>query len=245
MYKLINDDAILTMNQLEDNSIDMVFCDLPYGTTQNKWDSQIPLDELWKCYNRIVKRNGAVVLTASQPFTSQLILSNIENFRYEWIWKKTVGSGQLNIKHQPLKIHESVIIFYKEKPQYNEQLREGKPYKIARKGKEFKQTNYGKQKDTLKENTGFRHAQSVIEIKNPRIKNGHPTQKPIELCEYFIKTYSNESDTILDNCMGSGTTGIACINTKRNFIGIEKEINYFNSAKQRIENHESSISNNI
>lgn len=234
--KILLGDCIELMKDIEDKSVDMVFCDLPYGTTQNKWDSIIPLEQLWEAYSRIVKNNGAIVLTASQPFTSKLVVSNMENFRLEWIWKKTVGSGQLNIKSQPLKVHESVLVFYKEKPTYNEQKTEGKPYKINRKAEAFKDGSYGKQKDHIKNNDGFRHAQSIIQISNPRIKGGHPTQKPVDLCEYFIKTYSNEGDTVLDNCMGSGTTGVACKNTKRNFIGIEKDENYFNFAKNRIDN---------
>jgi site-specific DNA-methyltransferase (adenine-specific) len=242
MFQLYHDDCLNTLKSIEPKSIDMVLCDLPYGTTQNKWDSIIPLEELWSLYDSVTKENAAIVLTASQPFTSKLIVSNIDNFKLEWIWKKTVGSGQLNIKSQPLKMHESVLVFYKKKPTYNEQMTVGKPYKMNRKAASFKDANYGKQKDVVVENDGVRHAQSVIEIGNPRIKNGHPTQKPVELCEYFIKTYSNEGDTVLDNCMGSGSTGVAALNLKRKFIGIEKDETYFNSAKQRIENVISKIS---
>lgn len=228
-------DCLEIMQTLQDKSVDMIFCDLPYGTTQNKWDSIIDLDLLWNQYNRICKDNSAIVLTASQPFTSKLVMSNIDNFKFEWIWQKTVGSGQLNIKKQPLKIHESVLVFYKKPPTYNEIKTLGTPYNMTRKASKFDNTNYGAQKDVIKNNDGFRHAKSIIQISNPRIKDGHPTQKPVELCEYFIKTYSNPGDIILDNCMGSGTTGVACINTNRNFIGIEKEEKYFNNSKQRIE----------
>jgi site-specific DNA-methyltransferase (adenine-specific) len=235
MNKLYHGDCLDIIEQLEPKSINMIFCDLPYGTTQNKWDSIIPLDKLWAAYERIAKDNAAIVLTASQPFTSKLIVSNIDNFKIEWIWKKTVGSGQLNIRSQPLKMHESVLVFYKNKPTYNEQMTIGKPYKMNRKAASFADGNYGKQKDIEVENTGTRHAQSVIEISNPRIKNGHPTQKPVELCEYFIKTYSNEGDLILDNCIGSGTTAISCINTNRKYIGIEKDEEYFKIATKRIE----------
>jgi site-specific DNA-methyltransferase (adenine-specific) len=233
-YDIKHGDCLDLLAEIKDRSIDMILCDLPYGTTQNKWDCPIPLDKLWFEYNRIIKENGAIILTASQPFTSQLIVSNVKNFKFEWIWKKTIGSGQLNIKHQPLKMHESVLVFYDKKPCYNEQKTEGKPYKITRKAQSFVDGNYGKQKDHKKENEGFRHAQSVIEISNPRIKNGHPTQKPVELCEYFIKTYSHEGDLILDNCMGSGTTGVAAINLNRRFIGFEKEKTYFDISEKRI-----------
>ena len=223
------------MKNLQDSCVDMVFCDLPYGTTQNKWDSIIPLQELWQQYNRIVKENGAVVLTASQPFTSKLIVSNIDNFKFEWIWKKTLGSGQLNIKKQPLKVHESVLVFYRKPPVYNEIKTKGEPYVMNRKASEFDDNSYGKQKDIVKNNDGFRHAKSIIEISNPRVKGGHPTQKPVALCEYFIKTYSNPGDLILDNCMGSGTTGIACINTGRRFVGMETEQKYYEMATNNIE----------
>ena len=235
--KLIHDDCIAAMEQLPEDSVDMIFCDLPYGTTQNSWDVIIPFEDLWKQYNRIVKQNGAMVFTASQPFTSLLVSSNITNFRLEWIWKKTIGSGQLNIKRMPLKHHENVLVFYRSPPVYNEQITKGEPYKITRKAGSLEEANYGKQKEHTSRNNGFRHAQSVIEVSNPRIRGGHPTEKPVSLCEYFIKTYSNEGDTILDNCMGSGSTGEACVNLNRNFIGIEKDPEYFKIAEERIDIH--------
>ena len=233
--KLINDECISLMEKMKENSVDMVFCDLPYGTTQNNWDVIIPFEKLWSCYNNIVKENGAIILTASQPFTSLLISSNIKNFKFEWIWKKTIGSGQLNIKRQPLKQHENILVFYRKPPCYNEQKTKGEPYKITRKNGTLKKSNYGEQKEHSKENEGYRHAQSIIEIPNPRKKGGHPTEKPVSLCEYFIKTYSNEGDVVLDNCMGSGSTGVACINLNRNFIGIEMDKDYFDKAKERLE----------
>mgnify|MGYP003343944855 FL=1 len=149
-YKLYFDDCLNTMSMIQDKIVDMVFCDLPYGTTQNKWDCIIPLESLWEQYNRIVKDNGAIVLTASQPFTSKLIMSNPKNFKFEWIWKKTVGSGQLNIKRQPLKVHESVVVFYKKPPVYNEIKTKGDPYVMNRKAAEFEDTSYGKQKNVVK-----------------------------------------------------------------------------------------------
>lgn len=233
-YKIYFDDCMKVFPSIEENSIDMIFCDLPYGTTQNKWDSIIPLEDLWTQYNRVIKNNGAIVLTASQPFTSKLIMSNLEQFKFEWIWQKTVGSGQLNIKRQPLKVHESVLIFYKNPPVYNEIKTKGEPYTMNRKASEFEDTSYGKQKNVVKNNDGFRHAKSIIQIPNPRVKGGHPTQKPVALCEYFINTYSNHNDLVLDNCMGSGTTGVACINTGRRFLGIENESKYFEMSKNRL-----------
>lgn len=235
--ELYHADCLEQMKYVPDHSIDMIFCDLPYGTTQNAWDTVIPLEDLWMTYNRIVKENGAIVLTASQPFTSVLVGSNIKQFKFEWIWKKTIGSGQMNIKRQPLKIHESVLVFYKKPPTYNEQKTKGKPYSIIRKESSLKESSYGKQKTHEKSNDGFRHAQSIIEISNPRIRGGHPTEKPVSLCEYFIKVYSNEGDTVLDNCMGSGSTGEACVKLNRNFIGIEKEYEYYEMAKKRLNNN--------
>lgn len=234
-YELHFEDCLETMGRLEKSSVDMVFCDLPYGTTQNKWDSIIPLEELWTHYDRIVKENGAIILTASQPFTSKLIMSNLKDFKFEWIWKKTVGSGQLNIKRQPLKLHESVLVFYKKLPVYNEIKTKGEPYLMSRKAAEFENTSYGKQKNVVKNNEGYRHAKSIIEVPNPRVKGGHPTQKPVALCEYFIKTYSNPGDLVLDNCMGSGTTGVACMNTGRRFVGMETEQKYYEMATNNIE----------
>lgn len=231
---IINGDCLEVMKDINDQSINMILCDLPYGTTNNKWDIIIPFDKLWERYNRILRENGVVVLTTSQPFTSMAVISNLADFRYEWIWEKSIGSGQLNIKHRPLLVHESILVFYKKLPTYNPQMTEGKPYTINRKASEFKDANYGKQKDVLIQNKGLRYPKSVIKIGNPRIKNGHPTQKPLEVFEYFIKTYTNEGDLVLDNCIGSGTTAEVCIKTNRNFIGIELDKIYYDIAIERI-----------
>jgi site-specific DNA-methyltransferase (adenine-specific) len=161
-----------------------------------------------------------VVCTAAQPFTSRLILSNIDWYKYDLVWEKTIGSGQLNINRQPLRVHENIVVFYGKFGTYNEQRTSGKPYRIDRKTIDFV-GNYGKQRDNTKINSGFRHAKSIIKISNPRIKNGHKTEKPVKLMEYIINAYSNKGDTILDFAMGRGTTGIACLNLKRNFIGME------------------------
>jgi len=227
-------DCIEEMKKISNSSIDLIATDLPYGTSQNKWDNIIPLDEMWECFNRIIKNDGAIVLTSTQPFTSKLIMSNLSNFKYEIIWEKTIGSGQLNIKRQPLRVHENILIFYKKFGTYNEQKTKGEPYAINRKIN-FLGEGYGAQRPSKKHNDGFRHAKSVIKISNPRIKNGHPTQKPVELMEYILKTFSNENDVVLDCCMGFGTTGIAAINLNRKFIGIENNKDYFIKAKKRID----------
>jgi site-specific DNA-methyltransferase (adenine-specific) len=227
-------DCLEVMKQIDNKSIDMILCDLPYGTTQNKWDIVIPFDSLWMEYERIIKNNGVIVLTATQPFSSQLIVSNLKMFKYEWIWEKTISSGQLNVNKQPLRNHESILIFYKNQPTYNPQFETGKPYKIDRKVT-YNGRGYGEQKNTIKINDGYRYPKSVLKVSNPRIKNGHPTQKPIELFQYLIETYTNKNDLVLDNCIGSGTTAIACKNISRNFIGIEKDIKYFEVAKEKLE----------
>lgn len=231
--KIICGDCLEVMKQIPDKSVDMILCDLPYGTTRNKWDIVIPLEPLWKEYERIIKDNGAIVLTAVQIFASQLIMSRPNLFKYDLIWKKTIGSGQLNINNQPLRLHEHILIFYKKQPTYNQQFTKGKPYNIERNG-EYKGESYNKQTASFKENNGFRHPTSVLEIPNPRIKNGHPTQKPIELFKWLIKTYTNKGNLVLDNCIGSGTTAIACLETDRNYIGIELDKKYCNMTKNRI-----------
>ena len=232
--KLINGECLAEMAKLKDHSVHLILVDLPYGTTQNKWDEIIPFDKMWEQFDRIITENGVVVLTATQPFTSKLIMSNMKTFKYDLIWEKTISSGQLNVKRQPLRNHESILVFFKKPPTYNEQKTVGEPYKINRKVN-YQDGNYGKQTDSSKVNDGFRHAKSVIRISNPRIKGGHPTQKPLELMELLVKMFTNEGETVLDCCMGSGTTGVAANKLDRNFIGIELDEKYFNSAKARIE----------
>lgn len=205
---MFHGDCLKIMPSLPSNSIDLILCDLPYGVTNNKWDSVIDLSLMWKEYKRIIKENGVIILTATQPFTSQLVMSNLEYFKYDLVWEKTISSNQLNVKYQPLRSHESILVFYKKPPTYHEQKTSGKPYKIKRKA-EYKDGNYHKQSPSEKINDGFRHARSVIKISNPRIKGGHPTEKPVELLEYLIKTYTDEGDLVLDNCMGHGSTGVA------------------------------------
>jgi site-specific DNA-methyltransferase (adenine-specific) len=246
-YKLINGECIEEMTKIEENSVDMVFCDLPYGTTRNSWDSVIDLNLLWQQYNRIVKDTGAIVLTAANPFDKILAMSNFENFRYDWIWEKNKATGHLNCKKVPLKSHEYVLVFYKKNPVYNPQFTFGhKPMNAVKPKKNIPSPEKTRNYAHLDEHFGNpggetkRYPRSVIKI--PVINNDdklkwHPTQKPVQLPEYFIKTYSNEGDVILDNCMGSGSTGIACINLKRKFIGIEMDTDYYKNAKNWIESN--------
>ncbi len=231
--KIICGDSIEVMKKIPDESVDMILCDLPYGTTKNKWDSIINLDNLWEQYERIIKPNGAIVLTAVQIFASQLVMSRPNLFKYDLIWKKTVASGQLNVNRMPLRTHEHILIFYKKPPVYNQQFTKGKPYTIDRKAT-YKGEGYNKQTDSFKSNNGFRHPTSVLEFSNPRIKGGHPTQKPVKLFEWLVKTYTNKGDLVLDNTIGSGTTAIACINNGRDYIGIELSKKYCKMCDKRI-----------
>lgn len=234
MIELHNGDCIEVMKNIPDKSVDMILCDLPYGVTKNKWDIPIPFDKLWEHYNRIIKDNGAIVLFGNQPFTSKLILSNEKIFRYTLVWGKNKFSDFLNAKRKPMKIHEDICIFYKKQPTYNPQYTIGDPYTSWNKSDAVsKQTNYGKIKENIVVNDGKRLPTTVLKF-NRKERPIHPTQKPVDLCEWLIKTYSNEGDTILDNCMGVGTTGVACKNTNRNFIGIELDTNYFNIAQERL-----------
>ena len=223
-------DCLELMKNIPDKSIDMILCDLPYGTTRNKWDSVIPLINLWEQYERIIKDKGAIILTAQTPFDKVLGVSNLKLLKYEWIWHKQQGTGHLNSKKMPMKNHENILVFYKSLPTYNPQMEQGKPY-TCKSGRGS--TNYGGQTSVLTKNTGERYPKTVQMFTYDKSKL-HPTQKPVALFEYLIKTYTNEGDLVLDNCIGSGTTAIACINTNRNFIGIEKDEHYFNLANERI-----------
>lgn len=227
---LMHGDCLELMAQIPDGSVDMVLCDLPYGTTRNKWDSGIPLGPLWEHYRRVCR--GAIVLSAQTPFDKVLGASNIGMLKYEWVWRKEAGTGFLNAKKAPLKDHENVLVFYSAPPTYNPQMRTGhKPYKIKKGGES---TNYDTSGTVTTVSDGDRYPLTVLEFSRDRDKL-HPTQKPVALMEYLIRTYTHEGETVLDNTMGSGTTGVACINTGRNFIGIEKDAKYFAIAKQRIE----------
>ena len=234
LNKIYNEDCLEGMKRIPDKSVDMILADLPYGTTRNKWDSIIPLDPLWEQYNRIIKDNGAIVLTAQTPFDKVLGCSNLKHLKYEWIWQKDAGTGFLNAKKMPLKDHENILVFYKKPPTYNPQMRTGfKPYTTT---KGHHGTNYGSDKGATTVSDGERYP--LTTMKFPRDSNKlHPTQKPVALFEYLIRTYTNENETVHDNVMGLGTTAIACINTNRNYIGFEMDTNYFNLANERIEQH--------
>lgn len=211
----------------------MILCDLPYGTTRNKWDLIIPFEPLWNQYERVIKNNGAIVLFCDGLFTAKLVQSNTKMWRYNLVWNKGRGSDFLNANIKPLKSHEDIAVFYKNKPTYNKQYWYSKPYK-QKNGR--LSDNYGDRKTAWSESKdGRRNPLSVLNFpKDGGTERFHPTQKPVKLLEYLIKTYTNEGDVVLDNCMGSGSTGVACINTKRNFIGIELEKKYYDIAQSRI-----------
>ena len=241
--KLYLGDCLEVMKAIDDKSIDAIICDLPYGTTACKWDIVIPFEKLWQSYKRIVKDNGAIVLTASQPFTSALVMSNTDMFKCTWVWNKTKATNYVKARQMPMKYHEDILIFGKNKLIYNPQMETGKPYvkkavSVAKEGTVFVDT---RKIGDININTGTRFPSSIIKISNDNHNSLHPTQKPVPLLEYLIKTYTNEGDLVLDNCIGSGTTAIAAINTGRNWIGIEKEQKYYDIAKKRISAHMENI----
>jgi len=226
---LFNADCMDILPLIPDKSVQLILADLPYGTTACKWDTIIPFEPLWAQYERVIKDNGAIVLTASQPFTTVLINSNIKRFRYSWIWEKEQGVNFLMAKKQPLKVHEDICVFSKKQTVYNPQMTEGKPY-ISGKGDSGEVT--GRVKKVQTKNNGTRYPRSVIQFK--RETGLHPTQKPLELMKYLIKTYSNENDYVLDNTMGVGTTCLGAKELNRKFIGIEKEVKYYELAVARV-----------
>jgi site-specific DNA-methyltransferase (adenine-specific) len=236
--KLYNDDMFNILGKIEPQSIDLLLTDFPYGTLnkRNKWDVIIDYEKFWEHINIICKPNAAIISTAQQPFTSKLISTNYSMFRYCLVWEKSKATGYLNSKKMPLKAHEDIVVFYKKLCTYNPQMVDGEPYD---KGIGVRDTEaYGKQTTEVhvKSESGKRFPRSVIYFRTAEREGKlHPTQKPLALMEYLIKTYSNENDTILDPCMGSGTTGVSCIQTNRNFIGIEKDEKYFDIAEKRIE----------
>lgn len=238
--EIINGDCLELMKELPDKSVDLILCDLPYGTTQNKWDSIIPLDLLWEQYERIIKDNGAVVLFAQTPFDKVLGVSNLKLLKYEWIWNKRLATGHLNAKKMPMKLHENILVFYKKLPTYNPQWWYSTPYNKGDEPTLDVSSNYGKQRKRMppKSADGRRYPLSVIEITNAnRREKWHPTQKPVDIYEYLIKTYTNEGELVLDNCSGAGTCAIASINTHRNFICMEKNPEYYEKSVERLEEH--------
>lgn len=230
---IYNADCLEKMKDIPDGSIDMILCDLPYGTTHCKWDNVIPFEPLWKQYNRIIKDNGAIVLFGSEPFASKLRLSNLKNYKYDWVWNKKLAGNGLLAKKQPLKIHEVVCVFNSKI--YYPQMMKGKSRKKMTKG--LKDCELFKNNSIVEEYTNNLYYPVSIQeftLANLRKDRLHPTQKPVALLEYLIKTYTNEGETVLDNCMGSGSTGVACLNTNRHFIGIELDKKYFEIAKDRL-----------
>lgn len=234
---LMHNDCISEMNKLPDKSVDMILCDLPYGVTHNKWDSVIPFSDLWAQYRRIIKDNGAIVLFGNGMFTVNLIASAKDIWRYNLVWKKTTVTGFLNAKKMPLRQHEDICVFYKKPPTYNPQITHGHKRKVstAKHQQNSKRTaNYGYYCQHTYDSTD-RYPTSVLEFATDTKKLAlHPTQKPVALLEYLVRTYTNAGDTVLDNCMGSGSTGVACVQTGRNFIGMEIDDYYFGIANDRI-----------
>ena len=266
LNRIYNEDCLEGMKRIPDKSVDMILCDLPYGTTACAWDTIIPFESLWEQYERVIKENGAIVLTASQPFTSALVMSKPELFKHEWIWEKQKASNFMAAKYSPLKYHESILVFGKGRVNYNPQK-----YKvleieelISKTKKELEQIMINREYDrfgkidrrkvvndpttnkqhlgnrvvrTRNSDTGYRNPKSVLKINKSINKNIHPTQKPVALFEYLIKTYTDKNETVLDNCMGSGTTAVACMNTGRNYIGFELDETYHTKSLERIKNH--------
>ena len=233
LNRIYNIDCLEGMKAIPDGSIDAVIRDLPYGTTRNQWDSVIPLDKLWAEYKRITKPNAAIVLFSQQPFTSALVMSNPQMFRYEWIWEKENGTGFLNAKKMPLKIHENIAVFYRDLPTYNPIMRQGfEPYK-CKTGDQG--TNYGNYEKVETISNGERYPIDIIQF-NRDAGGFHPTQKPVSLLRYLVLTYTNEGDTVLDNCSGSGTTAVACVKEKRHFICFEKDETYWKKSVERVKN---------
>lgn len=240
--KIYNEDCLIGMRDIPDKSIDCIICDLPYGTTACKWDVVIPFDKLWEQYRRIVKDNGAIVLFGSEPFSSHLRLSNLSWYKYDYVWLKTKASNFATARKNPMKYHENISVFYKTFPTYNLwQLRKlNKPVKSSRANKGANLGHCIDKGGYFQTETGF-HS-SILKFGNPSGEGHlHPTQKPVELIRWLIRTYTNEGDLVLDNCMGSGTTAVACIKEKRHFIGYEITKEYFDIAQERIKQEQSQL----
>lgn len=237
-------DCLEVMKDIPDHSVDLILCDLPYGTSKCKWDVIIPFDEMWFQYNRITKPNSPIILFGSQPFTAELIHSNIKEFKHEWVWVKSRSGSAITAKYRPVKLHEDVLVFCKNTPTYNPQMTTGEPYYRKPANNKKNDHMFGVISNMETNNLGTRYPITVQHFKQNWSKQQqiHPTQKPVALCEYLIKTYSNPNDFVLDNCMGSGTTGVAALNTNRRFIGIELDPTYCGIAKERIQHVVSDIS---
>lgn len=233
--RLILGDCLEEMKKIRSGSVDAIITDPPYGTTACKWDSIIDLPLLWEQLKRVIKPNGAIIMTASQPFTTTLISSNMKMFKYCWVWEKPQGTNPMLAKKQAMKCHEDIVVFYGKQSTYNPQMTQGTPYSGFESSTATTGEIMGQSKSVHRDNPeGTRYPRSVLQFKSARAKNGHPTQKPVALMEYLIKTYTHEGEIVLDCAMGSGTTGVACKKLNRNFIGIEKESKYFSMARERI-----------
>ena len=244
-FTLLHGDCLELMKSIPDGSVDMVLCDLPYGKTSCEWDSVIPFETLWEQYNRIIKKNGAIVLFGSEPFTSRLVMSNVKNFKHDWIWQKNAGSNFGCVKFQPMREHEHVLVFCNGKTPYypimQERAESGRVrvktvVKYNTKTEAYADTLHN---EVISKRPDLRYPSSIQKFNRER--GFHPTQKPVALLEYLVKTYTNEGDLVLDNCMGSGSTGVACVNTRRRFIGMELEKSYFDVAVQRIAEAEKAV----
>ena len=262
--ELYQGNCLEVMKNIKDRSVDLILCDLPYGVTQNKWDCVIDVNKLWIKYNKIIKDNGTIVLFGRQPFSSVLVMSNLTNYKYSIIWRKNLKTGNLNARKRPMGSYEEILVFYKNPPVYNPQKIPRTYQQPSGNKKNSKTTNYGKQKeDYVDRQSDWLMPDDVIDyedaysldaldldgemlyVKCVHNSQGkvHPTQKPVELLEWIIKTYTNEGNIVLDNCMGSGSTGVAALNTNRDFIGIELDDKYFEIAKERIEEVKNKIVN--
>lgn len=234
-YQVFSEDCLEGMKKIPDGSVDCIITDLPYGITASSWDKRIPFAPMWQQFNRVTKRNAAIVLFSQMPFGAELIMSNLKNFRYKWIWQKNCSTGFLNVKKMPLKSHEDVLIFYRQLPTYNPQFTQGKPYSrcVSIKSQNYRSGGWHEGYRTTSD--GRRYPIDTLRFNSAN--NGgkfHPTQKPTDLLEYLIRTYTDEGETVLDATMGSGSTGVACVNTGRNFIGFETEKNFYDIALKRI-----------
>ena len=232
-FNLMLGDCLERMKEIESGTVDMILCDLPYGTTCCSWDAVIPFEPLWAEYERVIKAKGEIVLFGAHPFSAVLACSKLELFRYEWIWEKPSATGFLNADKQPLRAHENILVFYKSLPTYNPQKTFGHERKKSKR-KNIGSAHYGKQLN-IKDYDSTERYPRTVQVFSKDYPSIHDTQKPVALCEYLIRTYTNDGELVLDNTMGSGTTGVACVNTRRRFIGIENDQQTFNEAKERID----------
>ena len=245
-YSLLFGDCLERMKEIPDGSVDLILTDPPFGTTKCSWDSLIPFEPMWNELKRIIKPNGAIVLFGAEPFSSLLRCSNIKDFKYDWVWEKSKATGFLNSKRQPLRAHEIISVFYSKPPTYTPQMTEGVAYNKGVRKEQTQNDVYGSFDQVEVKSDGLRFPRSVQYFKTAESEGGfHKTQKPVALLEYLIKTYTQENETVLDFTFGSGSTGVACVNTNRSFIGVELDENYFNIAEKRIQEALYNKENNI